>query len=73
MFIFAQIDVFSYGLLVCEMFNCELPDPEQIGRKQQIRKIVNAGIKRLVEQCTEIDPEDRPTMQDVIGCWQEIE
>jgi serine/threonine protein kinase len=69
LFIFMQIDVFSYGLLVCEMSVCELPHHEQIKRKGQIRRIQNDGIKRLVERCTEIEPQQRPTMQDVIGFW----
>jgi hypothetical protein len=64
-----QIDVFSYGFLVCEMSVCELPHPEQIKRKGQIKRIQNVGIKRLVERCTEIEPQKRPTMQDVIGFW----
>ncbi|CAB4037399.1 probable serine threonine- kinase DDB_G0271682, partial [Paramuricea clavata] len=32
-----KIDVFSYGFLVCEMSVCELPHPEQIKRKGQIK------------------------------------
>ena len=64
-----QIDVFSYGFLVCETYVCELPHPEQIKKKGQIKRIQNDGIKRLVERCTEIEPQQRPTMQDVIGFW----
>ncbi|CAB4011679.1 probable serine threonine- kinase DDB_G0271682 [Paramuricea clavata] len=65
-----KIDVFSYGVLVCEMSICQLPHPEQVKRKGQMRRILNAGIKGLVEGCTEIDPQKRPTMQDVIEIWQ---
>ncbi len=72
LFTFKQIDVFSYGLLVCETSIRELPDSEEIRRKGQIKRIQNSGVRKLVEQCTKIDPRKRPTMRDVIGRWLEI-
>ena len=68
-----KIDVFSYGLLVCETYNCELPHPEPSKRTAQIRRIKNGKIKRLVIQCIEMDPQQRPTMQKVIGLWEHME
>ena len=69
MFIFAQIDVYSYGCLVCEIL-CELPDPMK--RRRQIARIPIRETKKIVEQYTAINFQERPTMQDVIGCWEKI-
>jgi hypothetical protein len=66
-----QIDVFSYGLLVCEISICELPD--EVEREGQIENIWNVEIKELVKRCTELEPQQRPTMQDVIECWENME
>ena len=63
------MDVFSYGILVCEMSICELPLTQQNERKNQINRINDDHIKHLVQRCTEIDPNERPTIQDVIGIW----
>jgi serine/threonine protein kinase len=71
LFVFTKIDVFSYGLLVCEMSICQLPD--QIERRNQMRRIPHIGVKNLVRRCTESDPKSRPTMQGVIASWQNME
>ena len=70
-FLLTQIDVFSYGLLVCEISICELPD--EVEREGQIENIWNVEIKELVKRCTELEPQQRPTMQDVIECWENME
>ena len=71
-FSFTQIDVFSYGLLVCEMCNGELPLPDQAERKKQIEKITDATVRGLVEACTREDPQKRPAMEDLIDFWKRI-
>ena len=71
MFIFAQMDVFSYGILVCEMSICEQPENSN-GREGQIMNIHDDQIRNLVLLCTKIDPNERPTMLDVIGIWRAI-
>ncbi|XP_028401023.1 probable serine/threonine-protein kinase DDB_G0281745 [Dendronephthya gigantea] len=63
-----KIDVFSYGILVCEMCICELPN--QAKRKEQFGRISNANIKALVEACTRRDSKTRPAMEDAIDFWR---
>ena len=61
---FFQIDVYSYGVLLCEMSTCELPIPEE--RVSQINGISNANLKELARVCTSTDPTTRKTMQQII-------
>jgi len=59
-----KIDVYSFGLLLCEMCVRELPVPEEI--HSQIGKVTNGALRGLIEQCVKRDPEERPTMNDII-------
>jgi len=58
-----KVDVYSFGVLLCEMCTREQPDPEQI-HKQMSR--VTGSLRGLIQRCVERDPEARPTMSDVI-------
>ena len=68
---FSQIDVYSYGVLLCEMSTCELPIREE--RASQINGISNANLKKLARACTSTDPATRPTMQKIIGIMSTID
>ena len=59
-----QIDVFSYGVLLCEMCTKEPPDPER--RERQIASVWNKEIRAGIAQCTDKDPDNRPAMDYVI-------
>ncbi|XP_028400628.1 probable serine/threonine-protein kinase DDB_G0271682 [Dendronephthya gigantea] len=65
-----KMNVFSYGILVCEMSTCE-----QLGSReyQTAEKISNRNVKQLVNTCTKPEPRERPTMQDVIELWKRYE
>ena len=52
---------------------CELPLPDQAGRRDQIVRITNTNVRGLVEACTREDPKTRPRMKDVIEFWNRIE
>ncbi|XP_028400793.1 trichohyalin-like [Dendronephthya gigantea] len=65
-----KIDVFSYGVLVCEMFISEFPDKKRISH--QVKRIDNDRIKKLVKHCTAEDPQERPPMSQIISLWQQI-
>ncbi|CAH3180291.1 unnamed protein product [Porites lobata] len=60
-----KVDVYSFGVLLCEMCIRELPDPRR--REQQVLLITNRVLRGLVRRCLQTDPEARPTMQDIIG------
>ena len=59
-----KVDVYSFGLLLCEMCIRELPVPGQTG--EQIRSITNAYLRELVQRSTNETPDDRPTMAEVL-------
>jgi len=59
-----KVDVYSFGLLLCEMCVRELPVPQEV--RCQIGQITNGALRGLIEQCVKRDPEERPTMNDII-------
>ncbi|XP_028400796.1 probable serine/threonine-protein kinase SIS8 [Dendronephthya gigantea] len=65
-----KMDVFSYGILVCEISICEQPDVQD--RRNQKERIVNDNVKQLVINCTRPDPQVRPAMQEVIEIWKRL-
>ena len=58
------MDVWSYGLVVLEMATGNRPDRSQLS--QQIQQIPCLKLKKLVTACTEIEPDKRPSMQEVV-------
>lgn len=61
---FFQADVYSFGLLLCEMCIRELPVPQQI--QEQIGLVTNGVLRELIMRCVMRDPEARPAISDVI-------
>lgn len=59
-----QVDVYSFGLLLCEMCIRELSVPQQI--VDQIGLVTNGVLRELIMRCVARAPEVRPTMNDVI-------
>ncbi|KAM7430747.1 hypothetical protein ABFA07_018592 [Porites harrisoni] len=59
-----KVDVYSFGVLLCEMSIGELPDPER--RDEQVVLMSNRAVRGLVRRCLQTDPEARPTMQEII-------
>ena len=56
--------MYSFGLLLCEMCIRELPVPQEV--HSQISQVTNGTLRGLIEQCVRTDPEERPTMSDII-------
>ncbi|CAH3172635.1 unnamed protein product [Porites lobata] len=59
-----KVDVYSFGVLLCEMCVRDLPDPRR--REQQVLLMTNHVLRGLVRRCLQTDPEARPTMQRII-------
>lgn len=56
--------MYSFGVLLCEMCIRELPVPQEVGH--QIGQVTNGILRGLIERCVKTNPEERPTMADVI-------
>jgi len=63
-----KVDVYSFGVLLCEMCIQKLPDPER--RIQQISMVTNGVFRALIRRCLHLEPEARPNMEEII---QELE
>ena len=63
-FLHSKVDVYSFGLLLCEMCVRELPVPQQI--HDQIGLVTNSVLRELIMRCVRTEPEARPTMAEVI-------
>ncbi|CAH3154431.1 unnamed protein product, partial [Pocillopora meandrina] len=60
----AKIDVYSFGILLCEM--CIREDPEPDRRDEQVDKMSNQALQEFVRQCLQTNPDDRPDMTEII-------
>ena len=56
--------MFSFGVLLCEMCICELPDPGR--REEQVRRVRSPASRKLVRECLRTDPAERPDMAQII-------
>ncbi|KAL9975225.1 hypothetical protein ACROYT_G012358 [Oculina patagonica] len=59
-----KVDVYSFGVLLCEMCIRELPDPEK--RDQQIVMVTNHVLRALIRGCVQTEPGARPNMEEII-------
>ncbi|KAL5517418.1 hypothetical protein EMCRGX_G002961 [Ephydatia muelleri] len=60
-----KIDVYSYGILLCEVALREFPDPATLHETKAKVKAKHASLHSLVLRCTETKSEKRPTMSMV--------
>ena len=61
-----KIDVFSYGILMCEVLTAKLPDPEHYLERLELVKGQSPRMHVLIVSCTNPNPDQRPTMASVI-------
>lgn len=59
-----KADVYSFGLVVLEMSIRELPVPQELPR--QLVKVVDEFLRRLIRECIQPNPDERPDMQRVV-------
>ena len=61
-----KIDVFSFGVLMCEVITAEQPDPElYLERLEQVNR-TSPALHGLIVRCTDPSPDKRPSMAVVI-------
>ena len=60
------MDVYSYGVLLCEMCIEKLPDPDPKQRKKQVSAVEDKLLRHLIKRCIKRDPKARPTVKEII-------
>ena len=61
-----KIDIYSYGILLCEVVTCQFPDPAQYHDMLQQVQINWQFMYDLIVLCTKRNPDERPTMLQVV-------
>ena len=62
--------MYSFGVLICEMCIRKLPNPDR--RAEQVAMVKKKVVRALIRRCLQDDPQDRPSMEDVIGELQKL-
>ncbi len=62
-----KIDVYSYGVLLCEVITNQLPVPEDYRSMLQQVQRQWPFMHNLIISCTKRKPEERPTMAGVLS------
>lgn len=66
--IISQLDVYSFGVLFCEMCTRELPVPEN--RRDQIRSVANSDYRTLINNCLRRDVTTRLDSDAVLQTFE---
>ena len=59
-----KMDTYSYGVLLCEVLNRKLPDPDS--RNAMVKAIKWRSMHNLVMRCIKHDAAQRPTMVEIL-------
>ena len=60
----SKMDVYSYGVLLLEMWSRRFPNPEEC--EALLQRVQQPAMVALIRQCMEQEPVRRPTMSDII-------
>lgn len=67
-----KIDVFSFGIMLCEVVTAQFPDKDKFPSMLQHTRHLWPKIHPLIESCVDKDPDRRPSMADVVTTLQSI-
>ena len=67
-----KIDVFSYGVMLCEVVNAQFPDVDKFPSMLWNTRHLWPQIHPLILSCVEKDPDHRPSMADLLTTLQSI-
>lgn len=67
-----KIDVYSYGIMLCEVATSTFPDEEKIPSMLTRVLIEWPDLCRLIDSCTAGDPERRPTMANILDILEKL-
>ena len=68
-----KIDVYSFGVLACEVITCTLPEQEKLPGMMEAVRHGWPQIYQLVSCCIEYYPKDRPRMMSVLTQLSQME
>ena len=66
-----KMDIYSFGVLLVEMYMCEWPAPER--RAELIEDIDHQGLLGLIRQCLREDRDRRPTAAQLVELLQAMQ
>ena len=69
----AKVDVYSYGILLCEVTEEQFPDEESLPSMIQAVQGKWAFMHRLITSCVQDHPDNRPTMSYVLGEFNKLQ
>lgn len=72
-----EADVFMFATVAAEIFTGEVPSCMQVRNRTALEAICrkvpgNAQVRKIIEDCWEQDPEDRPMMENVVKILQGV-
>ena len=68
----AKVDIYSYGILLCEVTEEQFPDEESLPSMIQAVQGKWAFMHRLITSCVQDHPDNRPTMSYVLGEFNKL-
>ena len=69
-----KMDVYSFGVLLCEISLCRFPpDPREFAAfLASVWESADPHLYELAQNCTRCDPEERPSMRDMLTQTREL-